>query len=181
MTYTPPPGYGWQPPVPYGWQNGPHRASIGQRLGALLIDSLLLTILFLPLYLAMFSGFYNDIVESIRAADEVGSGEPLQPTFGINPGLIVLLQVVSFGVGFLYYGLLVARTGQTLGRKLLGIKVVDATTGQLLPVSRAFVRYLVASLASAQICGLGYFWAIWDQHHRTWHDMASSSTVIRVR
>ena len=49
--------------------------------------------------------------------------------------------------------------GQSIGNKILGIRVLDADTGRSLPYARAFVRALVSNL-SALPCFLGYFWML---------------------
>jgi uncharacterized RDD family membrane protein YckC len=69
--------------------------------------------------------------------------------------------------------------GQSIGNKILGIRVLDADTGRSLPYVRAFVRTLVSNL-SALPCFLGYFWMLWDRRKRTWHDMVASSLVVRA-
>ena len=77
-----------------------------------------------------------------------------------------------------YYVFLLGRTGQTVGRKAVGIKVVDKMTGQPIGPGRAFVRLLVRSIASGAICGLGYSWMLWDEEKQTWHDKVANSYVI---
>jgi uncharacterized RDD family membrane protein YckC len=69
--------------------------------------------------------------------------------------------------------------GQSIGNKILGIRVLDADTGRSLPYVRAFVRVLVSNL-SALPCFLGYFWMLWDRRKQTWHDMVANSLVVRA-
>ena len=69
--------------------------------------------------------------------------------------------------------------GQSIGNKILGIRVLDADTGRSLPYVRAFVRALMSNL-SALPCFLGFFWMLWDQRKRTWHDMVANSLVVRA-
>jgi len=69
--------------------------------------------------------------------------------------------------------------GQSIGNKVLGIRVLDATTGRSLPYARAFVRALVSNL-SALPCFLGFFWMLWEPRKRTWHDMVANSLVVRT-
>jgi uncharacterized RDD family membrane protein YckC len=68
--------------------------------------------------------------------------------------------------------------GQSIGNKILGIRVLDADTGRSLPYARAFVRALVSNL-SALPCFLGFFWMLWEPRKRTWHDMVANSLVVR--
>ena len=69
--------------------------------------------------------------------------------------------------------------GQSIGNKILGIRVLDADTGRSLPYARAFVRALVSNL-SALPCFLGYFWMLWEPRKRTWHDIVADSLVVRT-
>ena len=67
--------------------------------------------------------------------------------------------------------------GQSIGNKILGIRVLDEATGCSLPYSRAFVRALMSNL-SALPCFLGFFWMLWEPRKRTWHDIVAGSTVV---
>jgi uncharacterized RDD family membrane protein YckC len=69
--------------------------------------------------------------------------------------------------------------GQSIGNKILGIRVLDETTGRSLPYARAFVRALMSNL-SALPCFLGFFWMLWEPRKRTWHDMVANSLVVRT-
>jgi uncharacterized RDD family membrane protein YckC len=69
--------------------------------------------------------------------------------------------------------------GQSIGNKILGIRVLDATTGRSLPYARAFVRALMSNL-SALPCFLGFFWMLWEPRKRTWHDIVADSLVVRT-
>jgi uncharacterized RDD family membrane protein YckC len=69
--------------------------------------------------------------------------------------------------------------GQSIGNKILGIRVLEADTGRSLPYARAFVRALMSNL-SALPCFLGFFWMLWEPRKRTWHDMVANSLVVRA-
>jgi uncharacterized RDD family membrane protein YckC len=69
--------------------------------------------------------------------------------------------------------------GQSIGNKILGIRVLDADTGRSLPYARAFVRALMSNL-SALPCFLGFFWMLWEPRKRTWHDIVADSLVVRT-
>lgn len=67
--------------------------------------------------------------------------------------------------------------GQSIGNKIMGIRVLDADTGRSLPYARAFVRALMSNL-SALACFLGFFWMLWEPRKRTWHDIVANSLVV---
>lgn len=87
-------------------------------------------------------------------------------------------DLVSLAV-FLYFGYVTGTTGQTPGRRLVGISVVRESDGAFLGagagIGRAFLHILdVLSL------GLGYLWPLWDDKKQTFADKVIHSVVIRV-
>jgi len=69
--------------------------------------------------------------------------------------------------------------GQSIGNKILGIRVLDAEGGGSLPYVRAFARALMSNISTLP-CFLGFFWMLWDRQKRTWHDMVANSLVVRA-
>ena len=70
-------------------------------------------------------------------------------------------------------------SGQTFGKRALGIRVVDMTSGGPIGFQRALIRYL-ARILSALPCCLGYLWMLWDRERRTWHDSFAGDVVVPV-
>lgn len=73
---------------------------------------------------------------------------------------------------------LVGATGQSWGRKVVGLKVVS-TEGGPIGFWRAFGRNLFAALISAPIFYLGFLWVIWDGEKQAWHDKVFRTYVLR--
>jgi uncharacterized RDD family membrane protein YckC len=71
-------------------------------------------------------------------------------------------------------------TGQTLGKRALGIRVIDFRAGGPLGYGRGFIRYLGRFLSTIA-CLLGYLWMLWDKEKQTWHDKLASSVVVPVQ
>jgi uncharacterized RDD family membrane protein YckC len=70
--------------------------------------------------------------------------------------------------------------GQTIGKKQLGIRVVDANTLQPgIGAGRAVGRYF-SRIISSFLCALGYFWMLWDPQQQTWHDKLVSTRVVKA-
>jgi uncharacterized RDD family membrane protein YckC len=102
--------------------------------------------------------------------------------------------VVSLGAGFLYNGLLDGgQRGQTVGKRALGIRVVDVETGTLIGNQRGFMRALLplafgvtsilgnaTFVLSALAATLDGLWPLWDPQRQSWHDKAAGSVVVRV-
>jgi uncharacterized RDD family membrane protein YckC len=68
-------------------------------------------------------------------------------------------------------------SGQTLGRRAVGIRVVDADGGGPIGIPRALLRW-AAEWLSALILLLGYLWMLWDSEKQTWHDKLASTLVV---
>jgi uncharacterized RDD family membrane protein YckC len=173
-----PPGYPQQP-VQTLQQPAPKYASFGSRLAALIVDGAIFTTgmlvigaAFAFLFVALAEGepdgcsFTDDGCELSDAS--IGM-------FFILLGTFFLVYLLAF---VLYYIRPVARTGQTLGRKMLNIYVVDESKGTPCGYGRSFLRALIAGLASSSIFYLGYLWVLWDDKNQTWHDKAAGTIVI---
>ena len=79
----------------------------------------------------------------------------------------------------IYFVVLEGRAnGQTIGKRVLGIKVVDASTHKPIGIGRAAVRH--GSRYWSGILLLGYLWMLWDSERQTWHDKIAQSIVIPV-
>jgi uncharacterized RDD family membrane protein YckC len=80
------------------------------------------------------------------------------------------------GVGYYIY-LEGSPSGQTVGKKVMNIRVIDFANGGPIGYGKAAIRYF-AKILSAIPCGLGYFWMLWDKDKQTWHDKLSTSVVV---
>ena len=70
-------------------------------------------------------------------------------------------------------------TGQTLGKRALGIRVIDFKAGGPIGYGRGFVRWL-GRIPSALVFFLGYFWMLWDPEKQTWQDKIAGTVVVPV-
>ena len=89
-----------------------------------------------------------------------------------------LAQVVGFGI-FLYFGYLTGTTGQTPGRKLVGIRVLREADGQVLGPGAGIGRGFLHILDALPLL-LGFFWPIWDKKKQTFADKIIKSVVVKV-
>ncbi|MFD1940492.1 MULTISPECIES: RDD family protein [Nonomuraea] len=83
-------------------------------------------------------------------------------------------------ISFLYYWLLHAYWhGQTLGKRLFGMRVV-ADTGQPITVGQAAIRQAVAAILDYSCCfgiiNLG--WILFDPRKQALHDKAAKTLVV---
>jgi uncharacterized RDD family membrane protein YckC len=69
------------------------------------------------------------------------------------------------------------RTGQSWGRQLMGIELVDAADGRPVGMRRAFLRDL-AHLLDCLPCFLGWLWPFWDHRRQTFADKLTDTVVL---
>ncbi|NGO14603.1 RDD family protein [Streptomyces sp. HC44] len=98
---------------------------------------------------------------------------------GQDAPILMALGGVAF-IGLAIWQLIMeGRTGQTVGKKALNIRLVREIDGQPLGVGMAFVRRLAHILDSLP-CYLGWIWPAWDAKKQTFADKVCSSIVIRT-
>ncbi len=78
-----------------------------------------------------------------------------------------------------YFVIFHAFGGQTVGKMLMGLRVVDRS-GDDLTLGTSFLR-LSGYLLSALPLGAGFFWAVLDKNQEAWHDKLALSKVIQVK
>lgn len=108
---------------------------------------------------------------------------------GIILGIVEIVLLVALGrlgyflfiiVGVGYYTVLEGGpTGQTLGKKALGIRVISFESGGEIGYARAFVRY-IGRIVSAVVIFIGYLWMLWDREKQCWHDKFAGDVVVPV-
>jgi uncharacterized RDD family membrane protein YckC len=83
-------------------------------------------------------------------------------------------------LGIVYYGWLEgSASGQTVGKRGMGIRVYDLRGRGPIGLGRGIGRYF-ARILSALPLFLGYFWMIWDGEKQTWHDKLVGTVVVPV-
>lgn len=90
----------------------------------------------------------------------------------------IVYTIYLWGVGFLYFGWQWLHGGQTLGMRTWSIQL-QPTDNYQLTWRHVSIRFSVAIL-SWSLFGLGFFWALIDEQHRTWHDLASKTRLILI-
>jgi uncharacterized RDD family membrane protein YckC len=77
-----------------------------------------------------------------------------------------------------YFVLSWMRGGQTLGMRPWRLRVVRADGGAV-SARQALLRFGMALLSLAP-AGLGFWWALFDERRRTWHDLATGTLVVQL-
>lgn len=166
------PGYGYPPP---GYGPQPPYASWLQRVGAALIDGIIIGIPALIFYIIGFSvGMRSLDCTTDANGSSVCTGGGLT---GVGWTLVLIGWLIVV-CGGLYLTYLVGTTGQTPGKKVLGIKLIREADGQFMGFGMAFVRNLCHILDS--FCYIGYLWPLWDQKRQTFADMIMKTIVVKA-
>jgi len=137
-------------------------ASYGKRVGAFVIDVVLCYLL-----VGMLSAFGGAMIYAGRGSGSAAGG---------------LFLLMALATGVLYFLWPTASSGQTLGKKMLNIKVVDES-GYAPGWGKSFMRYVVGFglenlLMYVMIGLLGWLWPLWDANKQAWHDKIGGTFVI---
>lgn len=141
-------------------------AQIGTRIGAYFLDSIFAAV-------AIVGGFFVAFVIALLVGQMV-------PVLGI---LIAILGYLFAGLGYgIYVWYLTAKRGYSPGKKVLGLRLVDAGSGEPLGFWRVWLRGFVLGLMTSLSLGvLAIVIAVKaDRHPRKqgWHDLAVGSVVV---
>ncbi|HEV2069576.1 MAG TPA: RDD family protein, partial [Acidimicrobiales bacterium] len=83
---------------------------------------------------------------------------------------------VLIGAGY-FIALEGSPSGQTVGKRGLGIRVLDLDAGGPVGYGRAVIRY-VGRFVSGIVFAVGYLWMLWDGQKQTWHDKMATTVVV---
>ena len=93
-----------------------------------------------------------------------------------SQALAFILTLGWIGLSAGYFVILHGSEGQTIGKWLLGLRVVGAERGAVTH-GQAFTRWLAAAALAPLV--LGFLWIIWSREKRAWHDIVAGTWVIR--
>ena len=103
----------------------------------------------------------------------------------IGGGLMTVLEldplvenVIWLILTAVYFIVFWATTGQPLGHRVLGIKIVTLD-GSPLTYSKAIMRFFGYCLCDA-LLGIGYLWVIFDKNKQGWHDKIAGTIVVKA-
>ncbi|MEJ7832957.1 MAG: RDD family protein [Nocardioides sp.] len=177
----PPPPHDPNQPNPYGGQQAygapaqvtGNYAHWGKRVGSYLIDGLLTSLAAIPLLIG-----YGIIIAGFSTTTGPDGVTTLENN-DINPlGIILVLVGILTSLGFSIWNtcLKQGKTGYSIGKGVMGIKLIGESTGQPVGAGMAFVRQLAHILDG--FCFIGYLWPLWDAKRQTFADKVMSTVVI---
>lgn len=163
----PPPGSqgGWGdvPATPGGYGGAAPYAEWIKRVGGYLVDVAVL----IPAYGVAIVGAAIGSVDN-NAVSAIG----------------VLIAIVGYvgAIGVAIWNMIVrqGRTGWSIGKQVIGIRLIGEQTGQPIGPGLTFVRALCHVLDSLP-CYLGYLWPLWDAKRQTFADKIMGTVVIEQK
>lgn len=172
-----------QQPAPWGPPYGGYQqagfgappanyAGIGKRFVAHILDGLLGLLAALPGIVVVFIGFAIAGAGGASRSDGPEAAGLLFAFLGYG-----LVFVGALGV-WLYNIYLLGRDGASLGKRWMGVKVLDPA-GQPLGFGKAFLRELVKNLVG-NVCFILLLWPLWDQEKQGLYDKLFSTHVFEA-
>jgi uncharacterized RDD family membrane protein YckC len=150
----------------------PPLATAGQRILARLIDAVPLAVIWV-------------LALAATGALEYAAEHDGQP----DPGKAVASAIATFALYFVYEGAMLSRSGQTLGKRALRIRVAVLANGDV-PGGSGWTRaavYVLPGMLSWAVIGWVFWlidslWFLWDQPFRQClHDKAAKTVVVEAR
>jgi uncharacterized RDD family membrane protein YckC len=152
-------------------------ASPGARLGARLLDIVIMVVVALILFFVVFLQALGLDSDDSTVTDEQVEG---------FIGGIFLVAVAIAIASLVYEVTMIALKGQTLGKMATSIKVIRADNGLVPGWGKSIGRWIIpAVLGFIPFVGwllslLVYISLTWDRARQGWHDKAAATLVVKV-
>ena len=137
----------------------PEYAGFWVRVGAAIIDTLLLSIIILPVLTAVYGSAY-------WSSDRLIQGPADFLVSWVAPAIAVVLFWIA--------------RQATPGKMALGIRIVDAETGGKPRNGQLVLRYLGYYVSMLPLF-IGILWVAFDSRKQGWHDKIAGTVVVRTR
>ena len=172
----PPPGYRYPQPRPVA-PTGEPLAEFTDRLLARLIDGAILgavgLVIAIPVFIAMFSMMTNRLDST---NPDVG------PFILAVLGMYAVVLVLAVAAGYVYEVEMTYRTGQTIGKRVMKIRIVslDGTPMTRGIAARRWVASNIAAIFIPLYSWIDGLWQLWDQPLRQClHDKFAKTVVVK--
>ena len=129
------------------------------RVGATIIDSILILIIIFPILTAFYGTAYwesENIVEG--------------PMDFLLTYVFPMVAIIAFWL----------MKQATPGKFAISAKIVDAKTGGEPSIGQCIIRYLAYFLSTIPLC-LGFIWVAFDSRKQGWHDKIAGTVVVRPK
>jgi uncharacterized RDD family membrane protein YckC len=168
--------YGAMPPAPSAPPPGPafgsgQYADLGKRFLARLLDIVIVGVPLAILYFILVAVAVNDSDDGAGAA---------------TGGALIIFYVIAVAGPLAYEVGMIATRGATIGKQVIGVKVVREADGQVPGGGPAFLRWLIPFVGGF-VCGIGqlivYLSPFFDNSGKRqgWHDKVAKTVVIATK
>lgn len=143
-------------------------ATRGARFGGAIIDAVISILVTFPLI--YITGYWDNLME--------GTSTTVMQT--------VMLGVLALVMYFVIHGYFLARDGQTVGKKMVGTRIVSVETDKILPLSKIFLLRVLPLNIVASLPIIGSLLAIIDvlfifrKDQRCVHDLIAGTKVVKA-
>jgi uncharacterized RDD family membrane protein YckC len=146
-----------------------HYGGFWRRLTAFWIDKFILTAIGVMLF------FVGSVALGLGISPYDMAEQP-EILFALGMKVMVIFQAITVFLDMAYFTYFHGTTGQTPGKRLMGLRVVQ-DTGEALSLGTAFLRW-VGYIVSALPMLMGFIWAGVDRRKQAWHDKIAGTVVI---
>ncbi|MBD0692292.1 hypothetical protein BG452_38090 [Streptomyces sp. CBMA123] len=158
-------------------------AGLGRRLAARAVDTGVLLVVAVAAGIPLGGSVSDHLQQKVDQARMASSLTRRQVQVWLVDDVVLgklaaLIGILVF-VSLVYEVLPIARTGQTFGKRLARIRVVDAAGARSrLSLGRSLLRWAVRQLGAVLLLGL--VWPVFDRPaRRGWQDRAARTRVVR--
>ncbi len=138
---------------------GREKAEIGARIVARIIDWAIGAAIFVPIWIV-----------SIILGQISGALGLLFFILGALVAIAAFVYIFMWGLG---------ETGQTPGKRMQGVAVLDATTGQVIGGPKGIGRELLNGIINS-VCYIGYIWIFVDAENQALYDKAITANAYKA-
>jgi uncharacterized RDD family membrane protein YckC len=90
-----------------------------------------------------------------------------------------VLAIVTLGIGYFIWQFFTYQTGQTPGKRLMGIRVVSLNDGKALPFWMTLLReWVVKGFIGGITFGIAYVWILFDAKNQSLYDKVLNTVVV---
>ena len=174
-------GYGGGYADPYADPYAQHGGGLayahwGKRVGAYLVDMLVA----IPAYIVIGIGVAVAGAGATTTTDPTTGVQTVSGGNGIGVVIAIIGYVLIFAILLWNTVFRQGRTGWSIGKQALGIRLVKEDSGEPMGAGLCFVRMIV-HIVDGIPCYLGYLWPLWDAKKQTFADKIMSTVVVEQR
>jgi uncharacterized RDD family membrane protein YckC len=148
----------------------------GKRVGAYLVDLLVM----IPAYVVIGIGLAIAASGATTTTDPTTGLSTVEGGNGAGVVVAILGYVLIFVILIWNNVFRQGRTGWSIGKQALGIRLVKEDTGQPMGAGMCFVRQIV-HIVDGLPCYIGYLWPLWDAKKQTFADKIMTTVVVEQR